>query len=74
MITFTYTNHRGEVAERNVVFESLDYITQPGYAYPPGWFLTGLDLDRNARRSFALQNIIIPDGTVNLFTLFRITP
>lgn len=57
MITFYYKNHRGEVAERRVEVDSLEFVTNPGFGYQPGWFLSGHDLDKDARRSFALSHI-----------------
>lgn len=57
MITFHYKNHRGEVAERHVEVDSLEFVTNPGFGYQPGWFLSGHDLDKGARRSFALSHI-----------------
>lgn len=60
-IKFTYKNHRGEIALRTIVPDSLEYLTEgnPDFGYPPGWFLSGHDLDKNARRSFALVNIVL---------------
>ena len=61
-VSFFYKNHRGEVAERTVEIDSLEWINNPGYDYQPGWFLSGLDVDRNARRSFALTHIILAES------------
>lgn len=60
-ISFEYKNHRGEVAIRKVVPDALEYIKSPGFDYASGWFLSGFDVDKGARRSFALENITIPD-------------
>lgn len=60
MIKFEYKNHRGVIEERTVEPESLDYMTNPGYGYPPGWFLTCKDYTRGRNgdiRSFYLDNI-----------------
>lgn len=53
--TFEYTNHRGEVAVRTVMVERISWIDEPDFGYKPGWFATGLCLDRKAIRSFALD-------------------
>lgn len=58
VVKFTYKNHRGEVAERTVTVDSIQYLTDPGYGYPPGWFVSGMCHDRQARRSFAFANIV----------------
>lgn len=59
-ISFFYKNHRGEVSERFVFLDSLEWVNNPGYDYQPGWFLSGIDKDRGARRSFALTHIVLP--------------
>lgn len=58
---FKYKNHRGEIADRVVKVESLDYLIEPGYGYEAGWFLSGTCQDKGERRSFALVNIV-PDN------------
>lgn len=62
-VKFTYKNHRGEIALRTIVPDSLEYLSEgnPDFGYPPGWFLSGHDLDKNARRSFYLDNIIFDE-------------
>lgn len=57
---FKYKNHRGEVAVRSIIPEGIEWLGNPGFDYKPGWFLTGFDVDKQARRSFSLENIIIP--------------
>lgn len=55
-LTFNYTNHRGERATRRVLpFE----ISRHNSAYhgPMAWLLVAHDLDRGARREFALDDI-----------------
>lgn len=66
IITFTYRNHRGEVAERRVRGGLLVWLGAPGYGYKPGWFITGTDVDKEATRSFALSNIIHPYSSFTL--------
>lgn len=61
-VTFNYKNHRGEIRERNVRFIAIMFNRTPGYGYQPGWFLHGECLDKNEIRSFALCDIILPDG------------
>lgn len=56
-ITFTYSNHRGEVEKRTIIPHKLEYMPKPGFGYEPGWFLTGYCKGRKALRSFALTNI-----------------
>lgn len=64
-IKFWYTNHRGEVEEREIIPDAIEYIENPIYGYASGWFISGHDLSRNARRSFALTNIIRhPEGPI----------
>lgn len=63
LVKFDYRNHRGELAQRTVAVGALEYINKPGYDYKSGWFLSGYCLDRKARRSFALANIVMPAGT-----------
>ena len=63
IIEFTYRNHRGQIEQRRVDVDSIEYIRDPGFHYQPGWFLSGKDLDRDARRSFALTHIILPEHT-----------
>lgn len=70
-IKFTYTNHRGEVAERTVTDVRIIYSFNPGYDYLPGWFLDGFDLDKRERRSFALTNIT-PERGSRIYTLFSV--
>ena len=58
-VKFKYLNHRGEVRERTVTPDSIEFVRDPGFDYQPGWFLSGYDHDKRARRSFALSRIII---------------
>lgn len=61
-LSFTYKNHNGITSVRTLDAESIDYRKSPGYDYEPGWFVTGYCHDRKAIRSFALNNIVIPEG------------
>jgi hypothetical protein len=69
ILIFKYLNHRGSTDMREVLFESVQYIREPGYGYEPGWFISGYDLHRKARRSFALANIIFDDPPQAIHTL-----
>lgn len=66
--TFRYKNYKGEIKPRRVYVSSVDYIVAPGHNYESGWFITGFDLDKKARRSFALTNIIL-DGDNPIFRI-----
>lgn len=62
---FTYKNHRGETALREVEVESLVFRFDPNpeYGYQPGWFLKCRDYSYGRPgdpRDFALSNIILP--------------
>lgn len=65
-VRFFYKNHRGEVEERHVVPESIEFnLAYHGDFHPqPGWVLNGFCLDRKARRTFLLANICLPAGEV----------
>lgn len=60
MIEFAYRNYRGEIAVRKIEPTDLAYQPKPGYDYQPGWALSGIDLERDARRTFFLPHIILP--------------
>jgi hypothetical protein len=59
--TFLYLNHRGETKERTIDVECLEFIPESNYGYQPGWFISGRCYDKNARRSFALSRILMPE-------------
>jgi predicted DNA-binding transcriptional regulator YafY len=59
---FMYTNYKGETKERKIEFESISFISNPGFGYQPGWFINGYCFEKNARRSFALSRVIINEG------------
>ncbi|RWB40431.1 MAG: hypothetical protein EOQ44_25140 [Mesorhizobium sp.] len=64
-IEFMYLNHRGETAKRRIEVDSIEFHRNPGFGYQPGWFVSGFDLDRNNRRSFALSRIVLPEHDTN---------
>lgn len=61
-ITFNYLNHKGVTAERTVDVDAVEFHRNPGFDYQPGWFISGRCHAKNARRSFALCRIILPDN------------
>jgi hypothetical protein len=72
-VSFNYMNHRGEIARRHVIIDAIEYITDPGYGYADGWFLSGICQTKGERRSFAFANIIQPAGSkskVSVLTRF----
>lgn len=69
-IQFTYRNHRGNERLRTIDVDSVEFIRNPGFNYQPGWFVSGYDCDKEARRSFALTHIVLPDSeTVRFYKL-----
>ena len=66
-----YRNHRGETKQRHVAIDSIEYLHNPGYGYQSGWFISGFDIEKQARRSFAFSNIDYGLGDKN-FPLFCI--
>lgn len=60
-VTIRYRNHKGEVSERAVVPRRLWYgecAWHPG----PQWLLEAFDLGKNARRTFALRDVLAWGG------------
>ena len=62
-IEFEYINYKGVRSKRRVTVDSIEFIRTPGYDYQPGWFISGYDHDKKARRSFAMTHIVIPAET-----------
>lgn len=60
-ITFKYMNHNGKLAERTIDVDSVEFIGFASLGYQPGWFISGRCHEKNARRSFALSRIVLPD-------------
>lgn len=57
-ISFDYLNHKGLKEHRTIKGPfDLSFQFHPGFGYQPGWFLSGICMDRKARRSFALTRI-----------------
>ena len=55
-VRFTYTNYRGEVAERHVLPRSIVFMSTPHHP-DEQWILRGYDLDKKAERHFALKDL-----------------
>jgi predicted DNA-binding transcriptional regulator YafY len=55
-VTFAYTNHRGEKSRRRVVPSGIRFGSTQYHAAPQ-WLLEGFDLDRQAERTFAMQDV-----------------
>ena len=60
-LEFQYINHRGEMSLRTLDVDALEFHFNPGYGYQPGWFISGFDMERQARRSFALSRIMFEE-------------
>lgn len=73
-VQFKYRNYRGEVSLRTVTADAIEFLRNPGFDYQPGWFLSGWDEDKNARRSFSLSHIICDDPSVNIAKSLQIAP
>jgi hypothetical protein len=58
-IQFQYLNHNGKLSERDVEVEQIEFHYLPSFGYQPGWFISGFDYDKAARRSFALNRIVL---------------
>lgn len=71
-VSFAYRNHRGETQARTVDVIALEFLHEPGFGYQPGWFLRGFDHDKQAERSFALCNIVLPPRSSGLRPFARI--
>lgn len=72
-ITFEYLNHRGKQMARTVDVEAVEFIREPGFGYQSGWFISGFDHDKQSRRSFALDRIILDhDAPPKFFTLIKL--
>lgn len=52
-ITLTYTNWRGETAERTIIPQRL-WFGSTQWHPEPGWLLAAIDMEKDAERDFAL--------------------
>jgi hypothetical protein len=73
-ITFIYQNHRGETGPRTIDVDRVEFIREPGFGYHAGWFISGICHDRQARRSFALDRIVMdPENIPKFYTLLDLS-
>lgn len=56
-LVFTYTNHRGETAERSIVPRRVVWGSTEWHPEPQ-WLLWAFDLDREAERAFPLRALV----------------
>jgi predicted DNA-binding transcriptional regulator YafY len=56
----TYTNHRGETAERNIILTGVRFGVSPWHPEPQ-WLMEAYDLDKMAPRTFAFLGIKTPE-------------
>lgn len=56
-----YTNHRGERAVRRLITERLYFGTSPWHPEPQ-WLLDAWDCEKQANRTFALNDFLEPEG------------
>lgn len=57
VISFTYTNHRGEKRRRRVEPFAIFFGTEPPWHPQPGWLMKALDVESGELRTFAVENI-----------------
>ena len=72
-ISFIYTNHKGNKRRRTITVDSIEFHRKPGYGYQPGWFVSGIDMEKRLRRSFALSHIEVEDSLTNIFKLLDLS-
>lgn len=69
-VRFKYNNYKSDISDRFVAVECIEYIADPSKvskhlaSYAPGWFITGMDLDKNQVRSFALSHMVSVGGVL----------
>ncbi len=56
LVSFVYTNHRGETAQRYVQPVLLYFGTAP-FHETPTWLLDAWDVEKKAHRSFAMDRV-----------------
>jgi hypothetical protein len=56
-IKFRYENWKGVISERHLIIESLGFGRSEYHGETVQWFLNGFDLDKQARRSYAMVDI-----------------
>lgn len=55
-ITFNYVSRKGEISERTVDVQHLEFLGKVG---EPGWYISGQT--EKGRRSFALDRVVLDD-------------
>lgn len=71
-VAFDYLNHKGETRRRRITPDAIEFLAAPSFGYQPGWFLSGHDLDKNARRSFKLDRIVFDENMPGKSCLFSL--
>jgi predicted DNA-binding transcriptional regulator YafY len=56
VVTFEYTNHRGQTRQRKVIPVSIRFGSAEWHP-DPQWLLEAFDLDKQSMRTFALLGI-----------------
>lgn len=56
VVTIRYKNYRGETSNRKIIPQKI-YFGSNEYHPEPQWLLDAHDLDKDAKRSFALKDI-----------------
>lgn len=60
-VRIRYTNHRGQTKDRRIIPEKIEFeMTQ--WHPKAQWILHAFDIDKNAKRSFALNDVQSWDG------------
>lgn len=57
VVSFLYTNWKGVTRQRRVIPQHIEFGSNEHHKEPQ-WLLVALDLDKNAQRSFALNDIV----------------
>lgn len=55
-ITFRYKNYRGDVSERHVIAQSVQFAATEWHPEPQ-WLLEGFDVEKRAVRKFAMRDM-----------------
>jgi hypothetical protein len=71
-IQFRYKNHRGEEGARDVTVDSIAYLRKPGFSYEPGFFIMGYCHDKQAQRSFAFCNVVLPPDELMPYRIIKL--
>lgn len=60
VVTFRYRNWRGSIGVRRVIPIDITFANYPHHSGGQQWFLNGYCIDKRARRSFAIEDILSP--------------